>query len=212
MGFEKLADLREQLRAQAQKAVPVQPKAAGRTKKREPDQAKPTARPQQKRESGQAKAAARAQQKREPVDPAVEAIWRLQKHFPQAFPKNPAPKLPLKQGILADAAQHLEKLGMTEEQLKQAIATWCKGSRYWSSMVADATRVDLQGQPAGTVTAEQAAYARRQASRRPAGKARPAKKAAAPAAASAETPADAPAPEAAPEAAAVTTPTSSDTP
>lgn len=208
MGFEKLADLREQLRAQAQKAVPVQPKAAGRTKKREPDQAKPTARPQQKRESGQAKAAARAQQKREPVDPAVEAIWRLQKHFPQAFPKNPAPKLPLKQGILADAAQHLEKLGMTEEQLKQAIATWCKGSRYWSSMVADATRVDLQGQPAGTVTAEQAAYARRQASRRPAGKARPAKKAAAPAAASADAPADAPAPEAA----AVTTPASSDTP
>ncbi|HEY9274975.1 ProQ/FinO family protein, partial [Achromobacter sp.] len=151
MGFEKLADLREQLRAQAQKAVPVQPKAAGRTKKREPDQAR---------------AATRPQQKREPVDPVVEAIWRLQKHFPQAFPKNPAPKLPLKQGILADAAQHLEKLGMTDEQLKQAIATWCKGSRYWSSMVADATRVDLQGEPAGTVTAEQAAYARRQASRR----------------------------------------------
>ncbi|WP_419342429.1 ProQ/FinO family protein [Achromobacter sp. PD1] len=212
MGFEKLADLREQLRAQAQKAVPVQPKAAGRTKKREPDQTKATARPQQKRESAQAKAAARPQQKREPVDPVVEAIWRLQKHFPQAFPKNPAPKLPLKQGILADAAQHLEKLGMTEEQLKQAIATWCKGSRYWSSMVADATRVDLQGQPAGTVTAEQAAYARRQASRRPAGKARPAKKADAPAAASADAPADAPAPEAAPEAAAVTTPASSDTP
>jgi len=209
MGFEKLADLREQLRAQAQKAVPVQPKAAGRTKKREPDQAKATTRPQQKRESGQAKAAARPQQKREPVDPVVEAIWRLQKHFPQAFPKNPAPKLPLKQGILADAAQHLEKLGMTEEQLKQAIATWCKGSRYWSSMVADATRVDLQGQPAGTVTAEQAAYARRQASRRPAGKARPAKKAAAPAAVAA----DALAPDAAPEAAAAAaTPASSDTP
>ena len=212
MGFEKLADLREQLRAQAQKAVPVQPKAAGRTKKREPDQAKAAARPQQRRESDQAKAAARPQQKREPVDPVVEAIWRLQKHFPQAFPKNPAPKLPLKQGILADAAQHLEKLGMTEEQLKQAIATWCKGSRYWSSMVADATRVDLQGQPAGTVTAEQAAYARRQASRRPAGKARPAKKADAPAPASADAPADTPAPEAAPEAAAVTTPASSDTP
>jgi len=196
MGFEKLADLREQLRAQAQKAVPVQPKAAGRTKKREPDQAK---------------AATRPQQKREPVDPVVEAIWRLQKHFPQAFPKNPAPKLPLKQGILADAAQHLEKLGMTEEQLKQAIATWCKGSRYWSSMVADATRVDLQGEPAGTVTAEQASYARRQASRRPAGKARPAKKAAAPASSPADAPVDAPAPESAPESTAAT-PVSSDTP
>ncbi|MFY3582043.1 ProQ/FinO family protein [Achromobacter insolitus] len=109
--------------------------------------------------------------------------------------------------MLADAAQHLEKLGMTQEQLKQAIATWCKGTRYWSSMVADATRVDLQGQPAGTVTAEQAAYARRQASRRPAGKARPAKKAAAPEAASA----DAPVAESAPESTAPA-PASSDAP
>ena len=49
---------------------------------------------------------------------------------------------------------------------KQAIATWCQGSRYWSCMVEDAPRLDLQGQVAGKVTAEQAVYARRQASRR----------------------------------------------
>lgn len=45
----------------------------------------------------------------------VEAIWRLQKHFPLAFPVNPAPKVPLKEGILKDAEQHLELLGISSE-------------------------------------------------------------------------------------------------
>ncbi|MCW0209911.1 MAG: ProQ/FINO family protein [Achromobacter sp.] len=173
MGFEKLADLREQLRAQAQQAAPVQPKQADRAKKRESAK---------KREPSRKQEPART---REPVDPTVEAIWRLQKQFPLAFPKNPAPKVPLKEGILADAAQHLEALSMTEEQLKQAIAAWCKGSRYWACLTEDAPRVDLQGQPVGKVTAQQAAYARRQASRRPGDKPRPAKKPAAPQAAAA---------------------------
>lgn len=160
MGFEKLADLREQLRAQAQQAAPAQPKAAGQSKKR--DAAKQQRNPARKQEA----------RKREPVDPTIEAIWRLQKQFPLAFPKNPAPKVPLKEGILADAAQHLEALSMTQEQLKLAIAEWCKGSRYWACLTEDAPRIDLQGQPVGKVTAQQAAYARRQASRRPAGKPR----------------------------------------
>lgn len=137
MGFEQLAELRDRLRAQAAQAKPAQTKSsAGRAKKREA------------------------------VEPGVEAIWRLQRHFPLAFPKSPAAKVPLKQGILQDAQQHLELLGITAEQLKQAIATWCQGSRYWSCMVEDAPRLDLQGQVAGKVTAEQAVYARRQASRR----------------------------------------------
>lgn len=155
MGFEQLAELRQQLAAQAKqtkqgkpapvKSTPAKPKAvAARAKVREP---------------------------REPVDPLVELIWRLQKHFPQAFPKKPAPKVPLKLGILKDAALHLEKLGMTEAQLQQAIATWCQGSRYWGCLVENAQRVDLEGQAAGNVTAQQAAHARRQASRRPQGKA-----------------------------------------
>jgi ProP effector len=95
----------------------------------------------------------------------VEAIWPLQKHFPLAFPINPAPKLPLKEGILKDAEQHLELLGLTNEQLKLGISTWCQGSRYWNSMVENAPRVDLDGQPVGIVTASQAQHAKRQASR-----------------------------------------------
>ncbi len=95
----------------------------------------------------------------------MEAIWRLQKHFPLAFPVNPAPKVPLKEGILKDAQQHLELLGLTDEQLKLGISTWCRGARYWASMVEDAPRRDLAGEAVGTVTAAQAAYAKQQASR-----------------------------------------------
>ncbi len=79
-------------------------------------------------------------------DPAVEAIWRLQRHFPLAFPLSPAPKAPLKEGILKDAEQHLELLGISGEQLKQGLATWCRGSRYWASMTENAQRLDLSGQ------------------------------------------------------------------
>jgi len=139
MGFEQLAELRDRLRA----------------------------------EKEQVKADSKVRLKRKPssqgiardLDPALEAIWPLQRHFPLAFPVNPAPKVPLKEGILKDAEQHLELLGITQEQLKLGISTWCRGNRYWAAMVENAPRLDLSGQVAGTVTAAQAIHAKRQASR-----------------------------------------------
>ncbi|MFV3332716.1 ProQ/FinO family protein [Pseudomonas sp. NY15437] len=139
MGFEQLAELRDRLRAEKEQAKSDSSK---HPKRKSSPQAKPR-----------------------DYDPAVEAIWRLQKHFPQAFPVNPAPKVPLKEGVLKDAEQHLELLGLTIEQLKLGIATWCRGTRYWACMVENATRLDLSGQPAGTVTAAQALHAKRQASK-----------------------------------------------
>ena len=139
MGFEQLAELRDRLRAEKQQVQAGRPAPAKR---------KPSA-PAKPREQ----------------DPAVAAIWPLQKHFPLAFPVNPAPKVPLKEGIFKDAEQHLELLGITREQLKLGISTWCRGSRYWASMVEDAPRLDLNGQPAGTVTAAQALHAKQQAGR-----------------------------------------------
>ncbi|WP_090268401.1 ProQ/FinO family protein [Pseudomonas panipatensis] len=139
MGFEQLAGLRDRLRAEKEQA---KTSSAMRPKQKSSPQAKPR-----------------------DQDPAVEAIWRLQKHFPLAFPVNPAPKVPLKQGIFKDAEQHLELLGITSEQLKMGIATWCRGTRYWASLVENALRLDLRGQAAGTVTAAQAQYAKQQASR-----------------------------------------------
>jgi ProP effector len=139
MGFEQLAELRDRLRAEK---VQVQTDSTKQRKRKPPLQTKP-------REQ----------------DPAVEAIWRLQKHFPSAFPVNPTPKAPLKEGILKDAEQHLELLGISSEQLKQGIATWCRGSRYWASMTENAPRLDLSGQAVGTVTAAQALHAKQQAKR-----------------------------------------------
>lgn len=139
MGFEQLAELRDRLRAEKKQVQNERPK-------------------QRKRDSA-------PQAKPREQDPTVEAIWRLQKRFPLAFPVNPAPKVPLKEGILKDAEQHLELLGMTSEQLKLGIAAWCKGSRYWACMTENAPRLDLSGQAVGTVTAAQALHAKRQASR-----------------------------------------------
>jgi ProP effector len=61
---------------------------------------------------------------------------------------------------LKDAEQHLELLGVTREQLKLGISTWCRGTRYWVSMVENAPRLDLSGQEVGTVTAAQAMHAK----------------------------------------------------
>tara|TARA_R110000868_G_scaffold126809_3_gene334090 strand:- start:1095 stop:1604 length:510 start_codon:yes stop_codon:yes gene_type:complete len=139
MGFEQLAELRDRLRAEK---VQVQDDGTKQPIRKTSEQAKP-------REK----------------DPAVEVIWRLQKHFPLAFPVNPAPKVPLKEGILKDAEQHIELLGVSREQLNQGIATWCRGSRYWASMTENAPRLDLSGQAVGMVTTAQALHAKQQAKR-----------------------------------------------
>ncbi|CAN7545033.1 ProQ/FinO family protein [Aquipseudomonas alcaligenes] len=146
MGFEQLAELRDRLRAEKQQAQGEHPERPERPKQRKRDAA-PQAKPREQ-------------------DPAVEAIWRLQKHFPLAFPVNPAPKVPLKEGILKDAEQHLALLGLSLEQLKLGVAAWCTSSRYWASMVENAPRLDLNGQAVGTVTAGQALHAKQQAARK----------------------------------------------
>lgn len=111
-----------------------------------------------------------------PVDPVIVAIGKLQRRFPRAFPKNPAPKVPLKVGIWEDLAREAQTLGLSEAELRDAMSTWCRGNRYWSCLVEDAVRVDLQGNEAGRVTRDDAARARHLKSRRPGkGAAKPAK-------------------------------------
>ncbi|GAB7540873.1 hypothetical protein CS8_005360 [Cupriavidus sp. 8B] len=76
----------------------------------------------------------------------LQAIVKLQKRFPQTFPKSPAPKLPLKIGIFEDLVPHVQELGLTELVLRDAIRTRCRGTRYWTCLVEGAARVDLAGQ------------------------------------------------------------------
>ncbi|MFJ1260085.1 ProQ/FinO family protein [Cupriavidus sp. CuC1] len=131
MGFEQLAALKEQLAKQA--------KAAPRAKTRRAPR-KASARP-----------AKTVSEPAKPVDPVRQAIAKLQKRFPQTFPKNPAPKVPLKIGIFEDLVQQAQEIGLTESVLRDAIRTWCRGTRYWTSLVEGAPRVDLAGQETGHV-------------------------------------------------------------
>lgn len=130
MGFEQLASLKDQLAQQAK---------AGQEKKKKP--------------AAPRKPAA-------PVDPVVLVIGQMQKQFPKAFPKNPAPKLPLKIGIHKDLLEFSEQFGLSKKALREAIKTWCWGNRYWACIVEDAVRVDLNGEESGRVTKEDAEQAK----------------------------------------------------
>lgn len=186
MGFEQLAALKRELELAA----------------------KAQAGAQQPQRRGQHKAPARgpkgapksARRDTPPADPVVLAIARLQRQFPNAFPRKPAAKIPLKLGIHNDLYAQSEALKLSQDELKEAVKTWCQGSRYWACLTEGATRVDLAGEPAGTVTAPEAQRARQLAWRQR----NEARKAAAAArkpadAAEAGQPAAAPATDAAPE-------------
>jgi len=125
MGFEQLAALKAKLAEQA--------KNESRTKATSPCRA-------------------RSAELATPVDPVVRVIGKLQKRFPLAFPKNPAPKVPLKVGIFNDLLAHVNELALTETELRDALQTWCRGARYWACLTQGARRLDLAGQEAGQVT------------------------------------------------------------
>ncbi|UIF88416.1 ProQ/FinO family protein (plasmid) [Cupriavidus necator] len=149
MGFEQLAALRAQLASAKAAAEPATPPAPSLTVGMGPPSRRPPRAPR-------------------PPAPALSVgavIGRLQQRFPEAFPRKPAPKLPLKVGILADLAAQAGALGLTEDQLRAALGTWCRGQRYWAGLAAGAARVDLTGAAAGTVTEQEAAWAHQQASR-----------------------------------------------
>lgn len=183
MGFEQLAALKAQLTKEA-KLKKQHERPAGKpapAAKQEPRQgakpgprpaAKPGAKPGAKPEQRPARPAgqARGSEKTPPVDPVVRVIGKLQKRFPAAFPKNPAPKVPLKVGILADLVAQASDLQLSEAEIREAVSTWCRGSRYWACLTDGAARVDLSGAPAGTVTARDAAFARNQAKGGPGGR------------------------------------------
>ncbi|MFM0077915.1 ProQ/FinO family protein [Paraburkholderia sediminicola] len=157
MGFEQLAELKKQLAAARAEAAPAakpvaKPGTKPARKPSPPRRAAPAAKP-----AADARPAADAK----PVDPVVKSIGRLQKRFPNVFPKNPAPKLPLKVGIFEDLVVHAKELSLSEAELRDAIKTWCRGSRYWKCLVEGAARVDLTGGEAGKVTAQEAAGAQR---------------------------------------------------
>jgi ProP effector len=171
MGFEQLAELKKQLAAARAESAPAaksggRPASKSASKPASKAGSRPGAKParnnaEPRRDAPAAAAQARPAADARPVDPVVKSIGRLQKRFPIAFPKNPAPKLPLKIGIFEDLVAHAKELSLSEAELRDAIKTWCRGSRYWKCLVEGAARVDLTGGEAGKVTAQEAAGAQR---------------------------------------------------
>ncbi|GAA4338195.1 ProQ/FinO family protein [Pigmentiphaga soli] len=164
MGFEQLAALRDMLAKQAaderrQQAKQHPRPAKGGDKARDArsgppaNKGRPPGRPAARARPADAPA-------QPPRDPLLVAIGRLQQHFPKAFPKRPAPRVPLKLGIIDDLYAHASKLRLSQDEIKQAVATWCSVQRYWVCLTKDAVRVDLAGEPAGKVTPAEATHAR----------------------------------------------------
>jgi ProP effector len=120
VGFEQLTELKEQL------SKPAKTKARARA-----DRTRAAS------SISKAKPAANAK----PVDPVVLHIGRLQKRFPEAFPKNPAPKIPLKIGIFEDLIRDIAELKLSQAELRDAITIWCRGSPYWTALIANAIRM-----------------------------------------------------------------------
>ncbi|MDR5826127.1 ProQ/FinO family protein [Caballeronia sp. LZ043] len=81
---------------------------------------------------------------------------------PNAFPRSPAPKVPLKVGILKDVLARAASLGLSERDARNGLKLWCRGQRYWTCLIEGDQRVDLTGAMTGVVTAVEAEYGKSQ--------------------------------------------------
>jgi ProP effector len=86
------------------------------------------------------------------------ALVRLAEQFPQTFvAEKHQPHRPLKWGIAADIAARCPEL--KRRARGTALSVYTGRIAYLQSLVAGAARIDLDGNPAGEVTAEEAEYA-----------------------------------------------------
>lgn len=83
------------------------------------------------------------------------AVALLVSQYPQAF-SNDEPK-PLKIGIQEDLVSDDK---VSRGKIKRALATYVRNPRYLQSLIVGADRVDLLGESAGKVSAEEEAHAK----------------------------------------------------
>jgi ProP effector len=88
----------------------------------------------------------------------LDLIGVLAERFPACFAINPRYRRPLKLGIHVDILARLNTIAPRD--LSAALRIYVSNIKYLSALVAGAERVDLNGIPAGTVTAEHADIAR----------------------------------------------------
>ena len=91
------------------------------------------------------------------ASPVLREPISLTDRFPECFNWNRV--RPLKIGIHQDLLAVLGE-GFTRAEIKRLLGRYCNHVRYQRSLREGAVRIDLQGQPAGVVTAEEAEVAR----------------------------------------------------
>jgi ProP effector len=86
------------------------------------------------------------------------AVAELARQFPKTFATDPAQVRLLKLGILRDIyAQSV----LSHRRISAALRSYCHSVQYLQASVEGAARLNLAGEPAGTVTAKEADSARR---------------------------------------------------
>ena len=89
---------------------------------------------------------------------AEAAIVLLAELFPQAFAVFEQRRQPLKLGIHNDIIARIDG-AITPRELGIALRFYCHNTGYLRAVARGAARVDLEGNPAGSTTAEQSAQA-----------------------------------------------------
>jgi ProP effector len=87
----------------------------------------------------------------------LATVTLLAERFPAAFFTFEGQRRPLKIGIAVDIGEAVPEIN--KEHLQWALARYCMSPGYLRSLTSGAVRVDLAGDPAGTVTEEAAAKA-----------------------------------------------------
>jgi ProP effector len=96
---------------------------------------------------------------------ALTLIAILAERFPAAFAVNPGYRKPLKLGIHTDIIAQLGE-DIAPCDLSTALRIYVGNVKYLQTLVAGADRVDINGIPAGTVSAEHADIAKQQLAQR----------------------------------------------
>lgn len=95
------------------------------------------------------------------LDYVQYGVELLKAYFPQGF-KSANEVKPLKKGIKQDLVKRLSTIEtiVTEDKacMVKSLAYYVNTAAYHKSVVEGATRIDLDGQPAGVVSAEEAKY------------------------------------------------------
>ena len=82
----------------------------------------------------------------------------LCERFPRTFARDPTARPPLKRGIDRDLVVRLDGLS-SRTALKRALGGYTACPEYRAKLIEGAARIDLDGNPAGVVTASEVAYA-----------------------------------------------------